>query len=110
MLVREQPPTLGHRRLVYQSAEHPDLSAFLNKNGEPEFIAETSSGDRRYIILYYLDRKKAYACRTWDNDNTIINFAGPYDVSDEEVSLLRGLMDNSPENAAGIAPGRLLVP
>ena len=63
MLVRNAPETLGHRRLVYQSAAHPDLGTFLNSRGLPDFIAETSSEDRQYLILYYLDSKRAWFLR-----------------------------------------------
>lgn len=95
MLVRETPETLGHRRLVYQTAAHPDLENFLKGKGLPDFIAETSTDDRQYLILYYLDSRRAFACRTRRSPGTVIDFAGPYPITDRETKLLRQLQENS---------------
>lgn len=95
MLVRQSPETLGHRRLVYQSAAHPGLGDFLRGKGLPDFIAETSSDDRQYLILYYLDSRRAFACRTRRSPGTAIEFAGPYPMTDRETRLLRQLQENS---------------
>jgi hypothetical protein len=95
MLVRESPETLGHRRLVYQSAAHPGLGDFLRGKGLPDFIAETSSDDRQYLILYYLDSRRAFACRTRRSPGTAIEFAGPYPMTERETRLLRQLQENS---------------
>jgi len=95
MLVRDVPETLGHRRLVYQSTAHPDLSNFLEGKGFPDFIAETSSDDRQYLILYYLDSRKAFACRTRRLPHTAIDFAGPYPMTKRETEVLRELQSNS---------------
>ncbi len=111
MLVRESPPTLGHRRLAYQSVAHPDLGRFLGRQGTPDFIAETSAENRQYMVLYYLDRKKAYACRSWRHEPEAIEFAGPYDITSKEVELLGELKKNASEIPdSGIAAGRLLIP
>lgn len=95
MLVREAPETLGHRRLVYQSAAHPDLGVFLAKRGLPDFIAETSSDDRQYLILYYLDSRRAFAARTRRMAGTDIEFAGPYSMTERETELLREMKRES---------------
>lgn len=95
MLVRNAPETLGHRRLVYQSAAHPNLDVFLKEKGYPDFIAETSSDDRQYLILYYLDSKNAFACRTRRGPGEAIDFAGPYTMTDRETKVLRELQENS---------------
>ncbi len=95
MLVRDLPETLGHRRLVYQSAAHPNLDVFLKERGLPDFIAETSSDDRQYLILYYLDSKKAFACRTRRGAGESIDFAGPYTMTDRETKVLRELQESS---------------
>jgi len=95
MLVREVPETLGHRRLVYQTAAHPDLGNFLKGKGLPDFIAETSTDDRQYLILYYLDSRRAFACRTRRSPGTVIDFAGPYPMTERETKLLRQLQENS---------------
>lgn len=111
MLVREQPITLGQRRLVYQSSVHPDLGKFLSKSGSPDFIAETSSDNRQYLILYYLDSRTAYACRSWRDQLEGVEFAGPYPMTDKETDLLNELKSNAvQETKTGIASGRLLVP
>jgi hypothetical protein len=95
MLVRNAPETLGHRRLVYQSAAHPNLDVFLKEKGYPDFIAETSSDDRQYLILYYLNSKNAFACRTWRGPGAAIDFAGPYTMTERETKVLRDLQKNS---------------
>ncbi len=99
MLVRDTPETLGHRRLIHQAAVHPDLSTFLTARGWPDFIAETSSDDRQYMILYYLDARRAYAGRSRRAPGTPMEFAGPYPMTDHETSLLRDL-----KKKAGNAP------
>ena len=110
MLVRQTPPTLGHRRLIEQSASHPDLLTFLTKRGNPDFIAETSSDDRHYLVLYYLKSKRAYAARSWMGYQAI-EFAGPYPITSEETELLAKLRDGAaPTISPGITSGRLLVP
>ncbi len=95
MLVRNSPETLGHRRLVYQSAAHPDLGTFLDSRGMPDFIAETSSDDRQYLILYYLDSRRAFACRTYRSAGSTIDFAGPYQMTERETKVLRDLQRES---------------
>jgi hypothetical protein len=95
MLVRNAPETLGHRRLTYQSAAHPDLGIFLESRGLPDFIAETSSDDRQYLILYYLNSKRAFACRTHRASGSSIDFAGPYHMTDRETKVLRDLQKES---------------
>jgi hypothetical protein len=95
MLVRQAPETLGHRRLAYQSAAHPDLGTFLESRGLPDFIAETSSDDRQYMILYYLDSKRAFAARTRRASGSTIEFAGPYTMTDRETKTLRELREES---------------
>ncbi len=111
MLVREEPPTLGYRRLGHQSISHPDLGRFLEKKGRPDFIAETSAEDRQYLVLYYLASKRAYACRSWRSQPNTIEFAGPYDITSKEVELLQELKKNAADIPdSGIAAGRLLVP
>lgn len=110
MLVRESPPTLGYHRLVQQSKSHPDLAAFINKRGRPDFVAETHSDDRHYMILYFLEAKSAYAARTW-RGQSVIEFAGPYPITKQETKLLGDLKrDSIQETQSGIASGRLLVP
>lgn len=111
MLVRENPPTLGHRRLDYQSVAHPDLGLFLSRKGRPDFIAETSAENRQYLVLYYLEREQAFACRSWRHEPNAIEFAGPYDITEKEVELLEELKKNASEIPdSGIAAGRLLIP
>ena len=111
MLVREEPPTLGFRRLAFQSGSHPDLSKFLSNKGRPDFIAETSTDDRQYLILYYLGPEKAYACRSWRGQPNTIEFAGPYPITSKEADVLRELKRTSADSAdTGIAAGRVLIP
>ena len=111
MLVRNQPETLGHKRIVYQASAHPDFAKFLRKSGEPDFIAETSSESRQYMILYYLDSKNAYACRSWRGSQQRMEFAGPYPMTKKETELLKKLKSGSVQvTDTAIASGRLLNP
>lgn len=111
MLVRRSPETLGFERLTAQASEHPDLAMFLRREGEPDFIAETASDNRRYLILYYLESEKAWACRTWARQPAGIEFAGPYPITPKEATLLAELKRQSvPSTASGIASGRLVIP
>ncbi|MEM1085451.1 MAG: hypothetical protein AAGI48_15170 [Verrucomicrobiota bacterium] len=111
MLVRNSPETLGHKRLVYQAASHPDLATFLRNSGEPDFIAETSSESRQYMILYYLDSENAFACRSWRGGEARMEFAGPYPMTEKETELLRKLKDGTLQaDDPSITAERLLVP
>ncbi|MEP4077896.1 hypothetical protein [Haloferula sp.] len=111
MLVRSDPETLGHKRIVYQAASHPDFATFLRSSGEPDFIAETSSDSRQYMILYYLDSENAFACRSWRGSQQKMEFAGPYPMTAKETELLKKLKEGSVNTAdSGIATGRLLIP
>lgn len=89
MLVIENPATLGWKRLKYHSTLHPEFRDFIAKLGSPDCIAETTQGQRHYMILYYLKDRKAYSFR---NDtrrvSKPIEVAGPYPISDKEYSLL----------------------
>ena len=108
MLVREDPQTLGYQRLTDQSGAYPDMAKFLANRGAPDFIAETATGDRRYMILYYLDRQSAFACRTWSG-NGVIEFAGPYEMTEKEQTLLRRLKRGSiPGAESGVVPEGLI--
>lgn len=110
MLVREAPPTLGFRRLEQQSARHPSLTQFMGKRGRPDFVAETHSDDRHYMVLYYLERKVAYAARSWRGQPTM-EFAGPYPISDEETKILGDLKNDSMQGRpVGGASGRSALP
>lgn len=100
MLVRDAPETLGHRRLVYQSAAHPTLRGFLTEEGLPDFIAETSSEDRQYMILYYLDSMSAYSCRTRRGTSLPVDVAGPYKMTKRETAVLRELQSGSERHAS----------
>jgi len=90
MLVRSQPPSFGQHRLDYQSALYPDLALFLRKFGSPEFLAEMSNDDQHYLILYYLPKRQAYACRTKGRFGHEVEFAGPYPITKHEFELLDG--------------------
>ena len=88
MLVRSAPPSFGYERLVTRCTEFHDLSNFVTKHGDPDFLAETGSRERPYLIFYYLDRRSAFVCRTKAENFRAIEFAGPYPVTDKEYKLL----------------------
>lgn len=91
MLVRQEPRSLGYQRMVSQSGVYPDLGTFLERRGMPDFLAESTTNSRHFLILYYLDAKSAYACRAKAPSTREIDFAGPYTITDREYRLLRGL-------------------
>jgi len=90
MLICRQPPSFGQHRLDYQSALYPDLSLFLQKFGSPDFLAEMTNDDQHYLILYYLPKRQAYACRTKGSFGHEVEFAGPYPITKHELELLDG--------------------
>lgn len=100
MLVREEPRTLGYRRLVSQSGIYPDLDAFLHVRGLPDFLAESNASKRRLLILYYLDDRSAVACRANAPSTRAIEFAGPYPITDREYQTLSQLKKDSTQMTA----------
>lgn len=90
MWVRKDPPTFGYYRLTSLSSLYPDLGVFLQRKGTPDFLAETANRGRNYFILYYLDRRQAFACRDRPGQRRAIEFAGPYPVTDKEYKTLDG--------------------
>lgn len=93
MLVRENPPTFGHYRLTLLEKSYPDLTLFVGKHGNPDFLAETANSGRNYYILYYLDRRHAYACRTRVGQKASLEFAGPYPITRKEFKILDEMRD-----------------
>ena len=88
MLVRENPGTLGYRRLLARSAESEDLRIFLDQTGTPDFLAEAKSSEREYLIFYYLEKRQAFACRTRGGRSGPVEFSGPYPMTAGEIKLL----------------------
>src|SRR6187401_1905099 len=78
MLVRKEPPSFGYQRLQSQTRSFPDLGLFVTKHGTPDFLAETGNWERHYFILYYLESRQAFACRTGSQNHQSVEFAGPY--------------------------------
>jgi hypothetical protein len=100
MLVRREPPSFGYQRMMHQASAHPDLGVFLNQFSLPDFLAETSNSGRHYMILYYVDRRQAFAARTRSG---ALEFAGPYPITDREVNLLGGFRREAAKRRAAIA-------
>jgi len=88
MLVRKDPPSFGYYRLESQQSIYPDLTFFIEKRGEPDFVAETGDEGRHYFILYYLRQRQAYACRSNPEHPHAIEFAGPYPITEREFRTL----------------------
>ena len=74
----------------------PDLARFLAAKGQPDFIAETSKDQQHYLVLYFLDRSEAWACRSKRSADQFIEFGGPYAVSRHELRMLRDLKAGKP--------------
>ncbi len=88
MLVRKDPPSFGYQRLTTQSDLYPQLRVFVEKHGVPDFLAETGNSGRKYLILYFLDQRKAHACRTQIENPRLVEFAGPYPITEREYKVL----------------------
>jgi hypothetical protein len=102
MLVRESPDTVGYRRLMTKSQEIGDLKIFLAQTGLPDFLAETRSSDRQYLIFYYLDKRQAFACRTKNSRTGQVEFAGPYPMAAGELKLLKAAKSQANQPVAGV--------
>jgi hypothetical protein len=88
MWVTEKPPTFGYYRLTSLSRLYPDLAMFVENKGLPDFLAETTNRGRNYYILYYLDRRQAFASRDRPGQRRALEFAGPYPITDKEYRTL----------------------
>ncbi len=95
MLVRKEPPSFGYQRLQSQAGSYPDLAMFVAKHGTPDFLAETGNWERHYFILYYLESRQAFACRTRSDNHQAVEFAGPYPITAGEYKLLTGFRRNA---------------
>ena len=90
MWVRKEPPSFGYYRLSSLSRIYPELGIFVDRRGLPDFLAETTNRGQHYYILYYLERRQAYACRNRAGRSGTMEFAGPYPVTDKEYWTLDG--------------------
>ena len=88
LLVREQPQTLGHARLLSHARQYPDLAYFIHHQGAPDFLAETSTRRQRYLILYYVRERVAYACRARAPGSHEVEFSGPHPITPREYEIL----------------------
>ena len=95
MLVRPDPPTFGYQRMLTSMRDYPDLAIFVNQRGLPDFLAETGDRSQRFIILYYLMQRQAYACRTISSRSNAVEFAGPYPITDREYRTLSGIRNRA---------------
>lgn len=92
MLVSEQPESLGFKRLRYATEIHPELLDYLAQIGKPDCIAETTHGDRHYMILYQIDQRRAYSCRTDPfRSSRPMQVSGPYTMTQNEYKSLSNL-------------------
>lgn len=90
MLVRKEPRTLGFQRLESQSGVYPDLGVFLHVHGMPDFLAESTTANRHFLILYYLENRCAFACRAKEASTRVIEFSGPNRSPSGSICCLRG--------------------
>ncbi len=89
MFVRENPPTLGNRRLLALANYYPDLYTFMQMQGTPRFLAETSKSGNRYLILYYPEARKQFVCRSGVGSSRAIEFSGPHPITPGELKTLK---------------------
>lgn len=95
MYVRKDPETFGHKRLSALAEAYFDLGFFLKQQNFPDFVAETNKSGNRYLVLYYLSRREAFACRTGAGNSRQVEFSGPYPVTDGEFATLKTIRDNA---------------
>jgi hypothetical protein len=104
MLVRKDPPSLGQRRLTSLAGVYPDLGGFLRAHGSPEFLAETHTSNRHFLVLYYLTTQTSYVCQAKQPSTREISPAVPYTMSRRECNLLKDFQRQAstlpPEGAA----------
>ena len=105
MLVRKEPPSFGYQRLQTQAGSYRDLEVFVTKHGTPDFLAESGNWERRYFILYYLESRQAFACRTRSENHRAVEFAGPYPITPGEYKLLAGFRRNANKKLASKTAG-----
>jgi hypothetical protein len=108
MWVRNEPPSLGQRRLTHQTGVYPQLGGFLRTRGMPDFLAESYANDRHYLILYYLTAKRAYICRAKPPQTREIEFSAPYAMTRREYRMLQGFKREA--EGPPPAPGSLKRP
>jgi len=58
--VRAQPESLAHKRLGYHSLVYSGMAAFLQKQGEPDYLIEDQTFSKRQIVMFYLKKNEAY--------------------------------------------------
>ena len=88
MLVRKSPPSFGFSRLQAHVRAHPELEDFLSARALPDFLAETSDESRTYFILYFLQKKEAFAFRTEPDNKSSLEASGPYPITKGEQRSL----------------------
>lgn len=91
MPVSAEPESFGHYRLSSLMRIYPELDLFAAKHGVPDFLAETSSDQQHYFILYYLKDRQAFAARTRPPQKHRLEFAGPYPITDSEKRILQDM-------------------
>lgn len=91
MLVRQEPATLGYQRTAFLRSYYPAFGDFINRQGFPDFIAETESDKRHFIVLYYPEHQSAYSCRGVQFSRRDVEFTGPIKITRGEVAVLKRL-------------------
>jgi len=90
MWVREDPPSFGHYRLESLAIFYPDIRQFIDTRGTPDFLAEAHHDRYEYLIFYYLDSRRAFACKIRHQSPRLVEFAGPYGITKKEYQILDG--------------------
>ena len=100
MLVREEPPSLGYRRLAYQSDIFPGLRGFIAVHGQPDFLAETRGGGIHYLVFYYLNPGRVFVMHTRGSGTGSMECDGPYALGHKERIKLDELLVKSSAGGA----------
>lgn len=91
MSLNSDSVTLGERRIKALSETYPDIDPFIERQGKPKFIAESKSQDEHFIVFYYPESQKAYACRNVIGSTTRMEFSGPYPIQADELETLKAI-------------------
>jgi hypothetical protein len=97
MLVRKSPPSFGFSRLQAHVRAYPELEGFLRARALPDFLAETSDESRTYFILYFLQKKEAFAFRTEPENKSSLEASGPYPITEGEQRTLEDFRTQASE-------------
>ena len=95
MLVEENPVSFGFKRVQALSEQYEDFALLLKQNGYPRYLGEARRGGQRYMTVYYPQYRRAYVCRANISKDSVMEYSGPYTITDNELETLQKLGRNA---------------